>query len=108
MLGTGFCGTVKPSYRDAIQEINDSDGYVVSVDINSGMNGDSGAGECIVFSDLTVTVEFLKKGQLTVEAEKYMKRLVCVEIGIVDVCEADELTEEMYVSCLQRESKKYV
>ena len=108
MLGTGFSGALKQNYSNAIREINRSEAYVVSVDINSGMNGDSGAGECIVFSDLTVTVEFVKRGQLTVEAEKYMRRLVCVEIGIVDICEADELTEEMYVSCLERESKKYV
>lgn len=45
MLGTGFSGNLKKHYRDAILEINASRGYVVSVDINSGMNGDSGAGE---------------------------------------------------------------
>ena len=108
MLGTGFCGTVKPSYRDAIQEINDSDGYVVSVDINSGMNGDSGLGDPIVSSDLTVTVEFIKRGQLTEAAGVYMKRLLCVEIGILDVCGAEEVTEEMCAAGLERESKRYV
>ena len=108
MLGTGFGGALKSNYYDAIREINSSKAYVVSVDINSGMNGDSGAGDCIVSSDLTVTVEFVKKGQLADRAGAHMKRLVCVEIGIVDVCGAEEVTEEMRVSWLVRESKTYV
>ena len=35
LLGTGFSGTVRDSYREAIEAINASTAYVVSVDINS-------------------------------------------------------------------------
>ena len=95
MLGTGFGGSLREGYREAIGEINRAEAYVVSVDINSGMNGDTGAGEMIVRSDLTVTVEFVKMGQLAACAGDYMERLVCVQIGI----EASEALEDVTELC---------
>ena len=82
LLGTGFQGQVRENYRTAIEETNASPAFTVSVDINSGMNGDTGAGECIVHSDLTVTIGFVKHGLVTENAGRYMKRLVCADIGI--------------------------
>lgn len=83
LLGTGFQGIVRGLYRTAIEEINQSGSYVVSVDINSGMNGDSGDAELAVYSDLTVTIGFVKQGMVQQSAGNYMKRLVCADIGIV-------------------------
>ena len=108
MLGTGFQGSLKEAYRNAIEEINDSHAYVVSVDINSGMNGDSGAGELIVCSSLTVTVEFVKRGQLTQNAGWYIKRLVCVEIGIADSEGAECVADDLMVPWLEREARCYI
>ena len=82
LLGTGFQGALRENYRSAIQEINDSGAFVVSVDINSGMNGDSGEAELSIRSDLTVTIGFVKNGLLTENAGAHMKRLVCTDIGI--------------------------
>ena len=42
LLGTGFQGALRPDYRAAIDAINESGAFVLSVDINSGMNGDTG------------------------------------------------------------------
>lgn len=36
--------------------------YVVSADINSGINGDTGYGELAVNSDITVSIGSLKTG----------------------------------------------
>ncbi len=83
LLGTGFKGNVRTDYRTAIEMINESGAFVVSVDINSGMNGDTGEAEIAVKSDLTVTIGYVKNGLVTETAGKYMKRLVCVDIGIV-------------------------
>ena len=83
LLGTGFQGTVRDNYRAAIEAINASGAYVVSVDINSGMNGDTGAGEWVINSNLTVTIGFVKQGLITPNAGKHMKGLVCTDIGIV-------------------------
>jgi len=83
LLGTGFHGTVRADYAAAIDAINKSGAYVVSVDINSGMNGDTGEAEIAVMSDLTVTIGYVKNGLVSENAGKYMKRLVCADIGIV-------------------------
>lgn len=82
LLGTGFQGQVRADYRHAIEEINSTSAFVVSVDINSGMNGDSGDCEIAVRSDLTVTIGYIKQGLVTENAGMYMKRLVCADIGI--------------------------
>ena len=94
LLGTGFQGDVRENYRQAIEEINASGAFVISVDINSGMNGDTGEGGCIVQSDLTVTIGFVKQGLVTANAGKYMKRLVCADIGIILLRKEGTITEE--------------
>jgi NAD(P)H-hydrate epimerase len=83
LLGTGFAGGLRENYRAAIEAINESGAFVLSLDINSGMNGDTGEGACIVRSDLTVTIGFLKHGLVTEHAGNYMKRLVRTDIGIL-------------------------
>ena len=83
LLGTGFKGAVRQNYVDAIREINDSGAYVISVDINSGMDGDTGLAPIAVHSDLTVTIGYLKNGLISPDAGKWIRRLVCADIGIV-------------------------
>jgi len=94
LLGTGFQGIIRGRSRTAIEEINRSGAYVVSVDINSGMNGDTGEAELAVCSDLTVTIGYVKTGLISKNAGKYIKRLVCADIGIVLVEEGEEISRE--------------
>ena len=94
LLGTGFQGSVRDNYRAAIEAINASGASVISVDINSGMNGDTGDCEIAVQSDLTVTIGFVKHGLVTENAGRYMKRLVCTDIGIVLVQEEKKISAE--------------
>ena len=94
LLGTGFQGGVRDSYRCAIEEINTSRSFVLSVDINSGMNGDTGLSEITVRSDLTVTIGYVKQGLVTEHAGLYMKKLVCADIGIVLVKDEGVIDEE--------------
>ncbi len=82
LLGTGFQGAVRERFAQAIDEINASRAFVLSVDINSGMNGDTGRAETAVRSDLTVTIGFVKTGLVSPCAEGYVRRLVCADIGI--------------------------
>ncbi|MBO4608362.1 MAG: NAD(P)H-hydrate epimerase [Lachnospiraceae bacterium] len=83
ILGTGFTGEVRGTARNAIEAINESDAYVISVDINSGMNGDTGEASLAVRSDLTVSIGYLKTGLVTEAAKEYIGKLVNVDIGIV-------------------------
>ena len=93
LLGTGFHGTVREPYASAIREINAAGGSVISVDINSGMNGDTGEAELAVRSDLTVTVGFVKNGMLAANAGNYLKRLVVADIGIILDCEENKIAD---------------
>ena len=95
LLGTGFTGAVRENYRSSIEAINTSDAYVVSVDINSGMNGSTGEAEVAVHSDLTVTIGYIKTGLISENAGKYMKRLVCTDIGIALVKEEAKICGEL-------------
>ena len=83
ILGTGFVGDVRGGAKDAIEAINKSSAYVISVDINSGMNGDTGEASLAVESDLTVSIGYIKKGLVSEPAKKYIIKLVNVDIGIV-------------------------
>lgn len=99
LLGTGFQGAVRQDYRTVIEEINASPAFVISVDINSGMNGDTGLCETAVYSDLTVTIGYVKQGLVAPHAGAYMKKLVCADIGIelvsqeAWICTPDEWQE---------------
>ena len=94
LLGTGFQGGLRDNYRIAIEEINASGAEVISVDINSGMNGDTGKGELIIRSDLTVTIGFVKHGLVTENAGRHIKHLVCADIGIVLAKEETKICDE--------------
>ncbi|MBQ3291190.1 MAG: NAD(P)H-hydrate epimerase [Mogibacterium sp.] len=83
ILGTGFKGEVRGKAADAIKAINASDAYVISVDINSGMNGDTGEAHLAVMSDLTVSIGYYKQGLFKGDADKYIGKLTNVDIGIV-------------------------
>ena len=91
LLGTGFSGGVRDNYREAIEGINASGAEVISVDINSGMNGDTGEAEIAVCSDLTVTIGYVKNGLVRSNAGRYMKRLRCTDIGIVLAYEENKI-----------------
>ena len=82
LLGTGFAGEVREPYKTAIEEMNASDARIISVDIPSGMNGDTGEAATAVRSDLTVTIGFVKNGLIRDNAGSYLSRLVVADIGI--------------------------
>jgi YjeF N-terminal domain protein len=83
IYGTGFVGEVRETVYSVIKAVNDSKAIVVSADINSGMNGDTGESNICINSDLTVSIGFLKKGLITDEAKKHIGKLVNMDIGIV-------------------------
>ncbi|MGN1138627.1 MAG: NAD(P)H-hydrate epimerase, partial [Ruminococcus sp.] len=66
-----------------IEQINRTDAYVVSVDINSGLNGSNGLAQPIaVRSDLTVSIGYYKTGMFLNDSSYYIKRLINKDIGI--------------------------
>ena len=96
LLGTGFSGDLRQDYKEAVDKINKSGNYVISADINSGMNGNSGEYSDCVRSDLTVSIGFLKKGMITPSALKAIGSLAVVDIGIRLLRKEEEIDESIY------------
>lgn len=101
VLGTGCKGAPTGAAERAIQWINAMRRYalVVSADLPSGMNGDTGevAGE-VVRADMTVTFARPKRCFLSQTGAKYVGHLVVADIGIPDeVCDKDAEAESAQV-----------
>lgn len=91
IFGTGFKGEVREPAKTAIEKINSSGAYVVSADINSGLNGDTGLGDLYVISDLTVSIGTFKYGHFLGHSDVAMKKKVNCDIGIKIIGETREL-----------------
>ena len=84
LLGTGFTGEPRGNIKLAIDYINavNSDTTVISVDINSGLNGDNGLAEKCVISDLTISIGDVKPGLYLNMAKDCIGEIVNIDIGI--------------------------
>ena len=73
LLGTGLTRAVSGDYESAIGLINGSGLPVVSVDVPSGLDADTGNPKpCAVTADLTVTFIAMKQGLLTGQARNHV------------------------------------
>ena len=99
IFGTGFHGKVEGEAARMIRLINESGAYVVSADINSGLNGDTGMAETAVRSSLTVCVGSWQPGHFLNMAGDLIGDKVCVDIGIsprgrgMKLVEAEDVSE---------------
>ena len=94
LLGTGFSGEVREPMASFIRGINaagEAGTFVVSADLNSGLNGDTGDGSLFVKSDLTVSIGEFKYGHFIGRADEAMKDKVNVDIGIVITGDVEEI-----------------
>ena len=82
IFGTGFKGDVKGLAAQAIEAINGSEAFTVSVDINSGLDGDNGLSKLCVHSDLTISIGDYKPGHFLNMAKDVMKKHINCDIGI--------------------------
>lgn len=94
VLGIGFSGVPHGNAARAIEKINSSGAYVVSADINSGLNGDNGITSTCVKSDLTVAFGAYKYGHFLSSAKDVMKSKAYSSVGIVTECDCAYLIEK--------------
>ncbi len=85
VYGTGIHGTVAGLAHDVIKEINENAKYVLSVDIPSGVNADTGeiCGICVK-ADKTVTFAAYKVGMLMFPGADCTGEVVVAGISIPD------------------------
>lgn len=93
LLGIGVSGEVRAPYLKAIQTINDADSYVLSIDLPSGIDADTGTvlGEA-VYASLTVTFIGMKQGLLTGAALDYVGELNLSTLALEDVIEQQAIS----------------
>lgn len=94
ILGTGFKGEVTGITKAAIEAINRSGAFIVSADIPSGLNGDTGEGETFVRSDLTVSIGSYKTGHFSGRSREAIKSIVNIDIGIRIIGPATNIDEK--------------
>ena len=65
LLGTGMRGSPRSGYAEAIEAINVLEGYVLSIDLPSGLNADTGSATLAVKANVTVSFIARKIGLYT-------------------------------------------
>ena len=83
IFGTGLNKPVEGKYKEVIEKINQSGAFIVSCDIPSGLNGDTGKVLGVaVKANLTISIQEYKLGQFLNDGLDYCGRIVCKDIGI--------------------------
>lgn len=83
LFGTGLSRDISGFYDALILAINLSSATVISIDIPSGIHGDSGViMKCAIQADVTITFECLKKGQMLYPGSSYCGEVIVKTIGM--------------------------
>ena len=82
IFGVGIKGMVKGWLAELIKQINKSAKKIVSIDIASGIDADSGNFEIAIRADYTLTMASPKYGQLIAKGREYTGKLNVIDIGI--------------------------
>lgn len=107
IFGTGFKGDVSGIEKEVIEKINTSKAYTVSVDINSGLNGDNGLTNLCVISDLTVSIGTLKSGHILNQAKDKIGKLINQDIGIKIIDKHYNLVEKEDIKKIIKKRNNY-
>lgn len=82
ILGSGFSGELKEPYSSLVKSLNKISGFKCAVDVPTGLNADTGFGEIVFNSDLTVTLGEFKKGLFLGIGYQFCGEVILREIGI--------------------------
>jgi NAD(P)H-hydrate epimerase len=98
LFGTGITRNIEGIYDLAITIINENSKFTLSIDIPSGLNGDTGEvmGNCIK-SNKTVTFQYYKRGFLNYGNDKYTGEIIVEDIGIPKFVEEKFYNKEFIV-----------
>ncbi len=91
IFGTGFKGEIKQHLSDIIKKVNDSAKYIMSVDVPSGINADTGEVESVcIKADETVTFAAMKPGMLLYPGAGYTGMVITEHISMPEAVFACE------------------
>ncbi len=83
LLGTGFHGKVTGLMKEVIDKVNAAQNPVISIDIPSGVAGDTGRVETVaVIAEITAYLGLMKVGHLYNQGFDYVGNLIKVDFGL--------------------------
>ena len=83
VFGTGFSGVLPESLQELFSFLRTCKGYVVSIDLPSGLSADTNEVESgAVYADLTISVMALKKALVCAPAKDHAGAVEVVSIGV--------------------------
>lgn len=83
IFGTGLNKEIIGKYKDIIEKINKLKSYIISCDIPSGVNGDTGQIMGVaVKANLTIAIQDYKVGHFLGDGIDYCGKVICKDIGI--------------------------
>lgn len=82
IFGTGVRGKIHEPESTVIDLINNSNTFVLSVDVPSGLDPDGADFEKSVHAEQTITFHKMKAGLLSKKARKYTGEIIVADIGI--------------------------
>lgn len=82
ILGIGFTGELKEPYLSIVKSLNKIPAFKCAIDVPTGLNADTGFGEIVFNSDLTITLGEFKKGLFIGNGYEFCGEVVLKEIGI--------------------------
>ncbi len=94
IYGIGFSGMLPKHIETIINQMNNSNKPIISIDINSGLDANNGLATTCINSTLTVAIGALKPGHLLNMAKDKINKLVVQNIDIEIVGETYYLLEE--------------
>lgn len=100
IFGTGLNSEIKGIYREIIEKINtvSNNKAIYSIDIPSGINGDTGEIMGIsVKADITISFVTYKKGFLNSKIKDYLGKVIIENIGLNET-NIDHLVKEYYLT----------
>jgi ADP-dependent NAD(P)H-hydrate dehydratase / NAD(P)H-hydrate epimerase len=90
LLGTGIKDEITGIYKEIIEKINFSKKRVVSIDVPSGLDADTGKPLGIaVKADRTITIGLVKKGLVNKSARPYVGKLSIAGIGLPSIAKLE-------------------
>ena len=105
IFGVGLSRKIRGIYQEIIEAVNQTSASIVSVDIPSGIHGDTGAVMgCAIHAALTITFAYEKAGLLLYPGASCAGKIIIADIGIrklpetrldpsIHACEDSDLSE---------------